>query len=489
MGTSSGTETVTQNSEPWSQAQPYLSDIFRQAQGMYRQGAEYYPGSTVVPFSPDTQAGMSGLRSQFQQSPMGLNTMQNTLNRVSQGTNTAGVTQAGAATNPYTGQIASQAGQSNPFAGQIAGQANRDNAYQGQIAQAGAQANPYTSQIAQAGGAPNPFMSNIQAASNRVNDAGLGTLNDFASNGQNNPYLDRIFDNAAERVRDNTSAMFSKAGRYGSVAHQDALSDSLGDMAANMYGQAYETDANRRFGAAQALGQRQAGDISRQMSGASQLAGLSEAGAGRNLSALNAAAGLSAQDRSAQLGALSTAAGLENQDRSMDMAALQGAAGLSAQDRQLGLGALTTAGGMAGQDMSRNLSAQQAALGLQQAGNSQALQAASMYPTMNAYAQSGNRGMLELGAMQEAKAGQHLQDSINRFNFGQNAGWDLLNRYNQVVQPIAGMGGSSSSTGPAQSQWGGALQSAAGLGMAGMSVGGPWGAAIGGGLGLLGGLL
>ena len=467
MGTSSGTETVTQNSEPWSQAQPYLSDIFRQSQNLYRQGAEYYPGSTVVPFSPDTQAGMSGLRQQFQQGPMGLDTMQNTFNRVSQGTNTAGVTQAGAATNPYTGQIAAQAGQSNPFAGQIAQAGGSANPFMNQLAQ-GAGSNPYTDQLANVSGQANPYTNQLVSAGQVANDAGAGVLNDFASNGQNNPYLDRIFDNAAERVRDNTSAMFSKAGRYGSVAHQDALSDSLGDMAANMYGQAYETDANRRFSAAQALGQRQQGDISRNMAGLSQAAGLSNQDVSRNLSGLSAAAGLAGQDMSRNFSGLGQAAGLAESGAGRNLSALNAAAGLNAQDRQMGLGALSTAGGMAGQDMSRNLSAQQAALGLQQSGNAQAMQAASMYPQLNEYAQSPYRGMMGLGSMQEAKAGEYLQDSINRFNFGQNAGWDLLNRYNQVVQPLAGMGGSTTGTQPSSGP--STLQTVAGLGMMGMGM-------------------
>ncbi len=332
MGTSSGTETVTQNSEPWSQAQPYLSNIFGQAQNLYNQGAEYYPGSTVVPFSPLTQQGMDGLQQQFSSgAPVGYQTAENSINRVAN-SNTAN----------------------------------------------------------------NPFITNVQNAGGVKNDAGANVLQSFANNGQSNPFLDQTFNNAAEQVRDNTSAIFSKSGRYGSVAHQDALSDSLGDMATQLYGNAYETDQNRRFGAAEALGARQAGDIN------------------------------------------------------------------------------------------RNLSAQSTAAGLNQGANSQAMQAASLYPTLNSYGQSNNRGLMELGNMYEGQAARELQDSMDRHNFGQNAGWDLLSRYNQTVQPIAGMGGSSTSTAPAQSQWGGALQSGLGLGVAASAIPGiGWGAA---GIGALGGL-
>lgn len=46
---SSGSTTTTQNSQPWSEQQPYLRDIFTEAQGLY-QGAppEYYQGETYA---------------------------------------------------------------------------------------------------------------------------------------------------------------------------------------------------------------------------------------------------------------------------------------------------------------------------------------------------------------------------------------------------------------------------------------------------------
>ena len=313
MGTSSGTETVTQNSEPWSAAQPHLRNIFSGAQSLYNQGAEYYPGSTVVPFSNQTVAGMQGLEDQFSQAnPVGYDAMQ--------------------------GAITGVAGQNQN----------------------------------------NPFVSNIQNAGAQQNNAGANVLQDFANNGQSNPYLDASFNRAAEQVRDNTSAMFSKAGRYGSVAHQDQLSDSLGDMATNFYGAAYDQDQNRRFGAAEALGARQAGDLS------------------------------------------------------------------------------------------RNLGAQQAAAGVQQGANSQSLAAAGMVPGLNDYSQSNNRGLMGLGQMHEGMAQQQLADSMNRWNFGQNAGWDLLSRYNGTVQPLAAMGGSSTGTQPSSGP--STLQTVAGLGLTGAAI-------------------
>ena len=314
MGDSSGgTETATQNSEPWSQSQPYLRDIFSQAQNQYRQGQEYFPGSTVVPYSPDTVQGMSGLREQFQNQPIGLDT----------------------ATSAVTG---------------IAGQ----------------------------GGQNNPFMGKIEAAGNRQNTAGNGVLNDFANTNQSNPYLDQMYNKAAEGTRDNVNSIFSQSGRYGSGAHQGVMGDTMNNLGTQIYGGAYENDANRRFGAAEALGSREAGDINRQFTSANSQAGLG------------------------------------------------------------------------------------------QASNAQAMQASGMLPGLNSYAQSGNQGLVGLGGALENKAGEQVQDSMNRWNFGQNAGWDQLNRYNGVVQPIAGLGGTSTSTQPSQGP--STLQTAAGLGMTAASL-------------------
>lgn len=52
-----GETTSTQVSTPWSSAQPYLLDIMEQARRNYYSGVgqNYFPGSTVVPFSPATE--------------------------------------------------------------------------------------------------------------------------------------------------------------------------------------------------------------------------------------------------------------------------------------------------------------------------------------------------------------------------------------------------------------------------------------------------
>lgn len=55
----SGTTQVVQNNDPWSEQRPYLQDVFKQAQDRFNAtGPAYFPNSTVVPFSNQTQQAL-----------------------------------------------------------------------------------------------------------------------------------------------------------------------------------------------------------------------------------------------------------------------------------------------------------------------------------------------------------------------------------------------------------------------------------------------
>jgi len=56
MGGGGGATTTVEKSDPWEGQQPYLKDIFAQAQDQYQTGApEYYPGQTLAPYSGQEQ--------------------------------------------------------------------------------------------------------------------------------------------------------------------------------------------------------------------------------------------------------------------------------------------------------------------------------------------------------------------------------------------------------------------------------------------------
>ncbi len=76
-------------------------------------------------------------------------------------------------------------------------------------------------------------------------------LNSMIAGGSTNPFLDQMFQAGADKVKANVNSNFALGGRYGSGAHTGTLADSLGNMAAQMYGGAYENDRARQM---QAIG-------------------------------------------------------------------------------------------------------------------------------------------------------------------------------------------------------------------------------------------
>jgi hypothetical protein len=99
MGSSSSPTRTTQVTEPPAFIQPYMQYGAEQSRGLYETGGpDYYPGNTVVPFAPQTEAalGMTEHRA-LQGSPVvgaAQNYAANTLN-------TAPSSQFGSAANPY----------------------------------------------------------------------------------------------------------------------------------------------------------------------------------------------------------------------------------------------------------------------------------------------------------------------------------------------------------------------------------------------------
>lgn len=56
------TQTITTTQAPWAAQQPYLQDIFAQAQGLYGTGGpQYYGSSTVAPLSASTQQALGNM--------------------------------------------------------------------------------------------------------------------------------------------------------------------------------------------------------------------------------------------------------------------------------------------------------------------------------------------------------------------------------------------------------------------------------------------
>jgi len=111
--------------------------------------------------------------------------------------------------------------------------------------------NPYTDQrFADFNGAQYDGLmgmaSRAKMGSATINNA-EGQLNNIIAGGQTNPYLDQMVNKAQDSVRSqfNTGAVTS--GSFGNSGLQEQFQKGLGDVATNMYGNAYETDRARQM--------------------------------------------------------------------------------------------------------------------------------------------------------------------------------------------------------------------------------------------------
>lgn len=347
------TTTQTTKSEPWGPSQSYLKDIMGQAQGLYNSGAgqSYFPGSTVVPFSPQTEMGLGALENQaLQGAPLYDQSLQ-------------------AAQRSLSGFNPAQMGALG----------------------AGYGMDPNSAALRGASQTSNPFYSDINVAGLTPTTAGINSLQQTASGANlNNPLLASQFNQGADLIRNQVGGVFNNSGMFGSAAHQNALTGSLGNLWTNLAAPAYQYER-----------------------------GLQE-------SAANSLAGFQQNDLSRALNAAGMGASTFGQDASRSLQAL-------------------------GQLGNYNLSGLQMGGDFWNTGNTQGLAAGQMLPSLYQYGSMPAQTMLGVGQAREEMGSMYLNDAINRFNFDQNAPWAALDRYSGVVNglPLSAFG-TQSSTGSAQ---------------------------------------
>lgn len=193
MGGGQQTSTTVQNNEPWKEAQPFLKQIMSGAQSAYNTGA----GSNL--WKGPTLAP---------QAPETLQAMDYTRNTAQ-------------AAQPYAQLPAAAA----------------------------------SSIIANGG-----LSSGMSPGLGILGNMGAGNTNvgSFLSDtGGGNPYLQSTIDAMGARAGNAANLAMSRAGRYGSAGHQDALVRSVTDATAPYAMQAFEGDMNRRLQASQAADQTQ----------------------------------------------------------------------------------------------------------------------------------------------------------------------------------------------------------------------------------------
>lgn len=128
---------------------------------------------------------------------------------------------------------------------------------------------------------------------------------------------------------------------------------------------------------------------------------------------------------------------------------------------------------------------------INQAGN-QAGQLAGTYgalaPTISANAYAPYQQLAGVGAQNEDLTTRQYQDALSRWQASQQQPWNMLSAYQGILGGLGGMGSSAQSSVTAPTNYAAPIGGALGGAQLG-SMFGPWGTAIGGGLGGLLGLL
>jgi hypothetical protein len=82
--------------------------------------------------------------------------------------------------------------------------------------------------------------------SQTVNNA-EGQLNQIIAGGNTNPFLDQMVGRAQDSVRSGFNTAAVNSGSFGNAGLTEQFGKQLGDVATQMYGQAYETDRGRQM--------------------------------------------------------------------------------------------------------------------------------------------------------------------------------------------------------------------------------------------------
>lgn len=419
-GSSGGGDTgdSTKTQEPWAGLQPYVLAALNRAGDLYNMGGpQYYPESTVIPFSPQSQLGMQMME-----------------NRILQG-------------SPYQ----DAAGQ---FALNTLNGTNQNPALAYFQGMQGSSVTPQTINPALMNAASVRDVRNMdpaQIAQNRQVQVGDGltdltrkTFNQTMRGNylNNNPYLDQTFNRASdavtrqwnESVMPGVNSTFSLAGRTGSGAHQNAvnqaseqLGDTLSDLGNQIYGQNYQQERDRMMQAANSLGGFDT----------------TEQGYGLQASTSNAGNALTRNLNQANLiqGARQFNVGFDQNRALTDAGYQQGANQFNAGQRQdtREFNALNNLGAQQfNQNFGLNLGNAMGDAYQQNVGNQFAASNLGMSLADQDFMDIGR--MMGIGGMVEDKAGQYLQDNMNRFNYYQNQPYQNFSQFVNYLGAIPGSG-------------------------------------------------
>lgn len=249
-----GKQTQTQSAEPWSAAQPYLKDVYSQAQDLYNAGGPTFWGGTAnAPLTPEMQQAMGDIWSRATGGTPGLAGAQ-----ASTGILAAG---GAAGSNPAYDYLMGQVygGDQNPALG-------------------------YATNLAGNLGT-NPAMQYMQQEASGQN-VGQNLWLDATYKSAVDPLMKTYKESTVPALQSD----YALSGRYGSNAMRTALSgeqDKLGsaasDLATKIYGGAYAQDRQNQLAAQGQLSQAYNQGIQNQLGAGQFLSGVYDQGLQRQL--------------------------------------------------------------------------------------------------------------------------------------------------------------------------------------------------------------
>ncbi len=479
MGGSSG-QTTTQKSEPWEGQKPYIQEGYKEAQDLYNKGpAQYFQGSTVAGFSPETNNALSAITRQGMGGQQQRAGAQDALDRFSGGglgdwqtvdnLRNLGTTN-NYANNPVTSRLGSMsmngsglgaaaAGRIGDVAQNGGGIGNYTQGQLGGIASNGGNVGGYSQStvgdITQTGGGSNSQIRNdtydlITGAAQNANPA-FAQLQSTANGAYlgGNPHLDQMYGKAAqgltrqfaEGVSPGLDSAASRAGRYGSGMHANvkdaagqSFGQSLGDLATSIYGGNYGQERQNQLAAANSLGSQYLQGQGLRASTAGQSADQASRDAQLRLAATGQISGDMSGDLARKMQATGQIAGDMSGDVSRRLAASQQLTGAEGQDASNQLAANAQLGSAYESGADRQLNALNSGSQAYLANRGQQLQGLGMQPAYQQMGYTDLNAASAAGAQRDQLAQQQLNDQIARFDFGQNADWQNLSRYLASIQ-------------------------------------------------------
>ncbi|MBN4095649.1 hypothetical protein [Methylobacterium sp. OT2] len=404
MGGSTQTQTSQQHSEtqPWAPAIPGLQAVISDAGKLYNggSGTGIYSGPRVAQLGDDALTGLQSIRDQFgsdNAAPQGISFAQSLLGSGGISPTTAqGLSMLSAVPEASTARLSS-------LADRIGSASNPIN----QTASSFMSGARDLTTI--------PQLDQLYAKSQAPSSAETN-LSGIAAGDSLDPTKNAIFQNLVKTSSDNAlqaqKEAFAASGRYGSGAFAGATAKAVNDTQSQLYANQYNTEAQRQLSANSQI------DAARQA--ASQL----------GLGITNAKSNVESTNNNQRLAGAQLGQAQQGQEASVLGQVLGG-------DQFNSTLGVTKAQGF---------------IGAGQTGQSQALQAASMLPALDAARYAPAQQMLGVGSILQGQDQANIGAAQQVFDETNQMPWQNLDRYAGLMGGMAGLGGTTDSDGRTQTR-------------------------------------